>query len=467
MARCYFRWHRVLICVCTPCIFLALFFVYVGLTVCMSMRSMAAPATEIMPKSPHFVANGILRNKSFAPLPKTFWENQRHKKAFWNQLQLVVDHQFNPILQPQKAKRSMKNSSFDDFLLKKSFSAVRSFDNVRYNVEELPERVQDFTRYMQRRDYPVLLQPGGECGAQGKDEQEPPLLLFAIKTTPDNFNNRQAIRQTWGQAGWVAGQKINGSGRDNGGAYVRRVFLLGKQNTKEPGVDVSELLKLESNFYGDILQWDFEDTFFNLTLKDVLFWSWFSHSCKQTHFVFKGDDDIFVNIPKLITYLQIQMEKPHVKKNMHNFMFGDVIGAASPNRVNISKYFIPHSFYKGLYPAYAGGGGLVYSGQLTRRLHLISKRVHLFPIDDVYVGMCMVRLNAFPTHNHAFLMFDFPKGKDPCSYHTILVIHKRSPNQVVKLWADLKHTQPQCRDVALRVEEKKKNKIISSTLLPT
>uniref|UniRef100_A0A668UG71 Hexosyltransferase n=1 Tax=Oreochromis aureus TaxID=47969 RepID=A0A668UG71_OREAU len=164
--------------------------------------------------------------------------------------------------------RSMKNSSFDDFLLKKSFSAVRSFDNVMYNVEELPERVQDFTRYMQRRDYPVLLQPGGECGAQGKDEQEPPLLLFAIKTTPDNFNNRQAIRQTW----------------DNGGAYVRRVFLLGKQNTKEPGVDVSELLKLESNFYGDILQWDFEDTFFNLTLKDVLFWSWFSHSCKQTHF---------------------------------------------------------------------------------------------------------------------------------------------------------------------------------------
>uniref|UniRef100_A0A668UEP6 Hexosyltransferase n=1 Tax=Oreochromis aureus TaxID=47969 RepID=A0A668UEP6_OREAU len=367
-----------------------------------SMRSMAAPATEIMPKSPHFVANGILRNKSFAPLPKTFWENQRHKKAFWNQLQLVVDHQFNSILQPQKAKRSMKNSSFDDFLLKKSFSAVRSFDNVMYNVEELPERVQDFTRYMQRRDYPVLLQPGGECGAQGKDEQEPPLLLFAIKTTPDNFNNRQAIRQTW----------------DNGGAYVRRVFLLGKQNTKEPGVDVSELLKLESNFYGDILQWDFEDTFFNLTLKDVLFWSWFSHSCKQTHFVFKGDDDIFVNTPKLITYLQIQMEKPHVKKNIEHL-----------------KVLYPTQLLQGLYPAYAGGGGLVYSGQLTRRLHLISKRVHLFPIDDVYVGMCMVRLNAFPMHNHAFLMFDFPKneGKDPCSYHTILVMHKRSPNQVSSL----------------------------------
>lgn len=466
MARCYFRWRRVLICVCTPCIFLALLFVYVGLTVCMSMRSMTAPASEIMPKSSHFVANGILRNKIFVSLPKIFWENQCQKKAFWNQLQLVVDRQFNPILHPHEAKGLLKNISFDDFLLKKSFSAVRRLNNMTYNVDELPQQVQDFTKYMQTRDYPVLLQPGGECGAQGKDEREDPLILFAIKTTLDNFNNRQAIRQTWGQVGWVAGQKINGSGRDNGGAYVRRVFLLGKQNTKEPGVDVSALLKLESTLYGDILQWDFEDTFFNLTLKDVLFWSWFSHSCKQTHFVFKGDDDIFVNTPKLITYLQIQMEKPHVKKNMHNFVFGDVIGAASPNRVNISKYFIPHSFYKGLYPAYAGGGGLVYSGQLTRRLHLISKRVHLFPIDDVYVGMCMVRLNAFPTHNHAFLMFDFPKneGKDPCSYHTILVIHKRSPKQVVKLWADLKKTQAQCRHVPLRVEQKEKNKITPSTL---
>lgn len=189
MARCYFRWRRVLICVCTPCIFLALLFVYVGLTVCMSMRSMTAPASEIMPKSSHFVANGILRNK-IVSLPKIFWENQCQKKAFWNQLQLVVDRQFNPILHPHEAKGLMKNISFDDFLLKKSFSAVRRLNNMTYNVDELPQQVQDFTKYMQTRDYPVLLQPGGECGAQGKDEREDPLILFAIKTW-DGWQDRR------------------------------------------------------------------------------------------------------------------------------------------------------------------------------------------------------------------------------------------------------------------------------------
>lgn len=453
MARCYCLWHRVLICLCTPCLLLILLFVYVSIMLSMGLNELTLP---VVATDPHFVAKGLLKNETFAPLPQTFWDDQQHTKALWNNLQQAVDHHFNPILHPKKAKRLLRNSSFYDFLLKQSFSEVTSYGTMMEDFDKLPELLQEFVRYMQRRDYPVLLQPGRGCGAQGKGKQEPPLLLFAIKTTPANFNNRQAIRQTWGQVGWVAGQKINGSGGDNAGGCVRRVFLLGRQNTKEQAVDASQLLRLESNRYGDILQWDFEDTFFNLTLKDVLFWSWFSRFCGQTHFVFKGDDDVFVNTPKLMTYLQIQLQKPRVKNNMHEFMLGEVIEAASPNRVNMSKYFIPDSFYKGSYPTYAGGGGVVYSGQLARRLHSMSKRVHLFPIDDVYVGICMVRLNALPVHHPAFLTFDFPKDelKDPCLYHTALVVHKRSPEQVVQLWGHLRETWAQCRGVPLRDEEK-------------
>uniref|UniRef100_A0A3P9LD26 Hexosyltransferase n=1 Tax=Oryzias latipes TaxID=8090 RepID=A0A3P9LD26_ORYLA len=177
--------------------------------------------------------------------------------------------------------------------------------------------------------------------------------------------------------------------------------------------------------YGDILQWDFEDTFFNLTLKDILFWSWFSRNCGQTLFVFKGDDDVFVNTPKLISYLHEELKKP--------------------------QYFVPDSFYKGIYPSYAGGGGVVYSGHLARRLHYISKTVHLYPIDDVFVGMCMLRLNALPIHHPAFLTFDFPSTikEDPCADHTVLLVHKRGPEQLVEMWAELKRTWTQCRDVPL------------------
>ncbi|XP_070819306.1 N-acetyllactosaminide beta-1,3-N-acetylglucosaminyltransferase 2 [Chaetodon trifascialis] len=453
MARCYCRWRNVFICVCTPCICMALLFVYVGIMVCTTIRNTTSLGTMGLYGSEitHFVASGNLRNKTSAPLPKTFWDIYPNGDALWNRLQLSIDRHFNPILCPNNIKRRLESSTFHETLLRQSFSGVIDLAKWR-NFDRLPHLMQEFVRHMQRRDYPALFQPDGICGAGAKDEKGPPLLLLAIKTTELNFKNRQAIRKTWGKVGWVAGQGRNSSGGKEGGGYVRRVFLLGKENPEELGVNSSELLQMENKRYGDILQWDFKDTFFNLTLKDVLFWSWFSRVCGQTHFVLKGDDDVLVNTPKLITYLQEQLKKPQAQETIKDFMIGDVIGAALPNRVNNSKYFVPDSFYKGFYPSYAGGGGVVYSGLLTKRLHIMSKRVHLFPIDDVYVGMCMVRLNAQPIHHPAFLTFDFP-GKEEenvCSYHRVLLVHKRSPSQIVQLWADMEKTQTQCWNVPLR-----------------
>ncbi|XP_034546491.1 N-acetyllactosaminide beta-1,3-N-acetylglucosaminyltransferase 2 [Notolabrus celidotus] len=462
MARIYCHLRRVLICVCTPCIVVALMFLYITVMMCMAMTGKRMPLGLIHPvENNHFVASGTITNKSFARYPETFWEINPHKGAFWNQLQVVVDRAFNPILRPNMFKRVSENSMFHKSLLRRHFSQVIDSDSTRRKFEKLPQQLQDFMSHMQKREYPTLNQPGGVCGAGANYEKEPPLLLLAIKTTVLNFKNRQAIRKTWGQVGWIAGQKRNSSRGGESGGYVRRVFLLGKEDPEELGVDVSKLLRLESEQYGDIIQWDFKDTFFNLTLKDVLFWSWFSRFCNHTHFVFKGDDDVFVNTLNMIAFLQDQLEMQQENKTLQDFMVGDVIGAALPSRVNKSKYFIPDSFYKGFYPSYAGGGGVVYSGLLAKRLHNISRRVQLFPIDDVYVGMCMFRLNAHPVYHPAFLTFDFPSKEEEemCSYHTILLVHKRSPNQVVELWAHMKNTQTQCWNVTLRDTNKGKNKV--------
>ncbi|XP_049442441.1 N-acetyllactosaminide beta-1,3-N-acetylglucosaminyltransferase 2 [Epinephelus fuscoguttatus] len=459
MARCFCRWRRVLICICTPCISLALLFVYVTVMLCMAMNDTSVPGIPVQDQQgAHFVASGSFRNKSFAPLPKTFWDLHQ-QDAYWNRLQLTIDRHFNPILQANNSMLRFKNSTFYESLVNRGFPEVTNLSSMKRNIEQLPQLLKDFASSMHRRDYPILIQPDGVCGVGAKDETEPPLLLLAIKSTEMNFKNRQVIRQTWGQAGWVAGQKINSSevGGKQGG-FVRRVFLLATENTEELGVDLNYLLEIESKQYGDILKWDFKDTFFNLTLKDVLFWKWFSHSCSRVRFVFKGDDDVFVHTPKIITYLQDQLKTPQAYKTMKNFMVGNVIEAAIPIRVNTSKYFIPDSFYKGLYPSYPGGGGVVYSGLLAKRLYTMSKRVNLYPIDDVYVGMCMIRLNAHPIHHPAFLTFDFPDKEEEgrCSYHTVLLVHKRSPDQLVQLWAHLRETQEQCKDVPLRKDKEPK-----------
>ena len=60
----------------------------------------------------------------------------------------------------------------------------------------------------------------------------------------------------------------------------------------------------ESRTYGDILQEDFVDSYMNLTLKSVMGLKWASTYCSQTQYLLKTDDDIFVNVPVLLTYLQ-------------------------------------------------------------------------------------------------------------------------------------------------------------------
>lgn len=237
---------------------------------------------------------------------------------------------------------------------------------------------------------------------------------------------------------------------------MRTVFLLGRQDSSTgPHPNLNALLELESRRHGDILQWDFCDTFFNLTLKDVLFWEWFGQRCPSARFIFKGDDDVFVRTGPLLDYLLSQQPRtPPSTPNNNNsatqaawdFLVGDVISQAWPNRQPETKYFIPESFYAGVYPAYAGGGGVVYSGWLALQFREVSQRVHLFPIDDVYLGMCLRRLGLSPTHHPGFMTFDLPEGdrEKPCAYRNVILVHKRSPRQMLMLWKQLKVALPAC-----------------------
>ncbi|CAL8264194.1 unnamed protein product [Lota lota] len=442
MAVYFCRWRNLFFCLCSPCILLALLFVYVTLMVCLNMAP--SSGTTSISHINHFIAQGTYENESWAPLPKTFW-SQHLNLGVWNLLQLSTDRSLNPILRPHKHAMLPRGAPARNGSLR-----AHGPPGARGPARQLGRlaglSIQEFARHMHKRDYPVVTGPRDACGA-GRGHQT--LLLLAIKTTVQNARNRQTIRDTWGRAGWVGGQ------RGDGGGYVRRVFLLGTDDRQNDSVERPGPLRAESRLHGDILQWDFRDSFFNLTLKDVLFWEWFSRGCRRASFVFKGDDDIFVNTPALVDYLRRQQGV--LGTALRSFMVGDVIGAAQPDRNNESKYFVPEAFYNGLYPPYAGGGGVVYSGLLTKHLHLVSRRVHLYPIDDVYVGMCLRRLNAYPSYHPAFLTFDFPKDEEmePCAYHRTLVVHKRMPDRVAHLWAQLKERQPLCWNVTLRDDKGK------------
>ncbi|KAM9471162.1 N-acetyllactosaminide beta-1,3-N-acetylglucosaminyltransferase 2 [Clarias gariepinus] len=441
MASCLWRYRcRILCCICTPCILLGCLFVYIALALCLAMTQ-TFPADRQISSSrlPYslFVAPGATNSNVLASYPiQPFWRQDLDKAAFWNLIQHAMDRQHNPLLQ---ASGKISHENIISLNQNGCFPNYEGMWN-KSDYYALPVQMQRFISSMHCRDYPLLIDQPELC----PETEEAPILLLAIKSQVPNFRNRQAIRMTWGYSGLVKGQVGKGG-------LVRRVFLLGKVDE-----ELTEAIKSESKMYEDIIMWDFMDTFFNLTLKDILFWNWFSKHCQNARFVFKGDDDVFVRTPALLDYLESQ-ETPHLEghgKKTKDFVVGEIITSAVPLRLETNKYFIPESFYKGIYPTYPGGGGVVYSGALVARLLQVSKRVHLFPIDDVFLGMCLQRLGVIPVHHPAFLTFDFnaEEAKEPCAHHTILLVHKRSPKEILKLWLETLIPSNECRNVALRNE---------------
>ncbi|XP_003799457.1 UDP-GlcNAc:betaGal beta-1,3-N-acetylglucosaminyltransferase 9 [Otolemur garnettii] len=294
----------------------------------------------------------------------------------------------------------------------------------------------DFVSYLRAKDqrrFPLLINQPHKCRGDGTPGAQPDLLI-AVKSVAADFERRQAVRQTWGAEGRVQG------------SLIRRVFLLGvpkgtgTDGTVTMGVGIRthwhDLLRAESRAYEDILLWAFDDTFFNLTLKEIHFLAWASAFCPDVRFVFKGDADVFVHVGNLLEFLAL-------RDPGQDLLAGDVIVQARPIRARTSKYYIPEAVY-GLpaYPAYAGGGGFVLSGATLRRLASACAQVELFPIDDVFLGMCLQRLRLTPEPHPAFRTFGISQPSaaphlrtfDPCFYRELVVVHGLSAADIWLMW---------------------------------
>ncbi|XP_056459675.1 UDP-GlcNAc:betaGal beta-1,3-N-acetylglucosaminyltransferase 7 [Gadus chalcogrammus] len=274
---------------------------------------------------------------------------------------------------------------------------------------------QEFLTYRHCRYFPMLINHPEKCSGRTH-------LLMVVKSVVTQHDRREVIRRTWGKERAVRGKR------------VKTLFLLGKPSNEEERANHQKLLEFEDYIYGDILQWDFLDSFFNLTLKETHFLKWFDTYCGQVRYIFKGDDDVFVSVDNILEYLE---GSGHAK----GLLVGDVLFKAKPIRRKSNKYYIPEALYnKTFYPPYAGGGGFVMDGPLVRRLHWASETLELFPIDDVFLGMCLEVLQVTPVKHDAFKTFGLVKNKtsklnkEPCFFKGMIVVHKLLPAELLRMW---------------------------------
>ncbi|XP_040896334.1 N-acetyllactosaminide beta-1,3-N-acetylglucosaminyltransferase 3-like [Toxotes jaculatrix] len=282
--------------------------------------------------------------------------------------------------------------------------------------KKVPQHIQDFLYYQHCRHFPMLLDLPDKCG--GADKSSEVFLLLVIKSSPENYERREVLRKTWAKE------------RLHNGVWIRRIFISATMHSGFEKERLNKLLEEEQRENSDILQWDFNDTFYNLTLKQIVFLEWMERNCPKARFLLNGDDDVFANTDNMVEYLQSLKDNDGSK---HLFT-GHLIQGKGPVRWTKSKYYVPVQVQESdSYPPYCGGGGFLLSGYTALVIYNMSQSITIHPIDDVYMGMCLAKAGLGPVSHMGFRTIGLyiPSKKidiyDPCYYRDLLLVHRFLP----------------------------------------
>ncbi|XP_069007171.1 lactosylceramide 1,3-N-acetyl-beta-D-glucosaminyltransferase A-like [Embiotoca jacksoni] len=267
-------------------------------------------------------------------------------------------------------------------------------------------------------NYQYLINHPEKCGGGGGGV----LLLLFVKSPPENFERRQAIRETWGNESFVRSELKES---------VRLVFAIGVHPDVGRRSGLQSALLQEDRVNGDLIQQDFEDTFHNLTTKLILQFHWSHAFCPQAHFLMSADDDIFVHMPNLVKYLQHLLSSHSGAKDL---WVGHIHRGAPPVRRRSSKYHVPFDLYPWpSYPDYTAGAAYVLSGDVAAKIYRATLVLNSsMYIDDVFMGICAKAMGVSP-QEHVYFSGEGKSPYHPCIYDHMITSHGHTAD-VRSLW---------------------------------
>ncbi|XP_078480558.1 beta-1,3-galactosyltransferase 2 [Lampetra planeri] len=284
--------------------------------------------------------------------------------------------------------------------------------------------------------FPYIINEPNKC----TESRLAPFLVLLITTEAKQVEARNVIRQTW----------ANESVVPNVG--IIRLFLLGKKQEEQENQQ-QMLLEAESKKHHDLIQQDFLDTYNNLTLKTLMGMNWVARHCPQANYVMKTDSDMFINT----NYLIHKILQPQLQSKT-NYFTGRLMINASPIRDRRNKWYISEEEYRGgRYPIFCSGTGYLFSGDLAEKIYTASLCIPRIHLEDVYVGMCLAKLQIQPRpppNGNLFNHWRLPYSS--CKYSSLVTSHGFRPSEILKYWQDLQSKKQ--NPCAKRVQKKKLNR---------
>ncbi|XP_016110614.1 beta-1,3-galactosyltransferase 1-like [Sinocyclocheilus grahami] len=251
-----------------------------------------------------------------------------------------------------------------------------------------------------------------------KCSQWDPFLVLMVPVAPHQVDARNAVRSTWGNENSVQGKA------------VLTLFLVGLTG----GPEAQQQLEEESRQHRDLVQSNFVDSYFNLTIKTMVIMDWLATRCPQASYAMKVDSDMYIGLENLMSLLLA----PNTPRQ--NYITGYLMWDRPVVRDKNSKWYVAEELYpEPKYPTYLLGMGYVFSNDLPEKIVEASKVIKPFNIEDAYVGACLKQLGIAPS-----------SPPDPSQFRAYLGQYNRedflrvittilgSPQQLIDIWKDVK-----------------------------
>ncbi|GFO03918.1 beta-1,3-galactosyltransferase 1-like [Plakobranchus ocellatus] len=353
-------------------------------------------------------------------------DNTRHQTEVEDSLkgkENPNDTNLNQVATVQPVLGKAKNFSINNTLYQAGFEInelelLRRVNHLRFKIRK-PSKIHPEHPYftpnpsiVTRYTGSVQRQPNSSCGQA---------VHIIVLSHPRDVQRRNAIRETWGSVAknrpWP-GKVLSLS--------VALTFILGTESLqtnyenqeetfsdkeaqshtkgKGHGTQSEKDVKSEPN---DILQFDMIDSYTNLTRKCLLALDWILSSCKGVQYIVKVDQDIFLNVPLLLTFL-----KYHGKSNA---IFGFIYKGGSVNRKG--RWAVSEEVYPlDSYPVYASGTSYIISRSAAVTLMKLCSHYPYFPIEDAFITGILATVGSIDRVHMRGVCYWAKLKPEPCAF---------------------------------------------------
>jgi len=353
------------------------------------------------------------------------WINGKSKEGFLSVENILKDPRTTEDSAHLERLGQTPKPETSDFVIKKSKTKLKLWKpRVKSNIDAAKENHNaDFDSVMNYNSHFIphitkdLYKPGYRITNSDvcDDIHENVLVTILVISAPDHFKQREAIRNSWGKT------------KDN--KEVVFSFLVGLSDNTTLDKDVAD----ESAKNGDVIVNNIDDSYQNLSLKTISAFVWFKQFCSKSQFLLKVDDDMFVQIDRLLELIRELLAKSEPPR----LILGNISRGWKPVRNPQSKYLITEAQYPGEnYPDFATGPSYLVSNSAVIEIIPVAMEEKYIHLEDVFLtgvvaeSLGIIRYNNEQFKNNANRV---PARFMGCTLLHTITIHKVGPEEQAEL----------------------------------